>query len=134
MFNKVKLKIKNKIKEFLGIYTIIDEINKTKRYIDYQNSSINKRINELNDKVESLHRTLQEVVKVGVDVEYRDCDSWAVVCYNHIPNTPIVKFIPLHNYNGKEITEFLRRFDSGKYKIDTPMRYINEELLYIWNK
>lgn len=57
-----------------------------------------------------------------------------VVCFNK-GNTPIVKFIDLRGYNPHEIVDYLGRFDSGRYAIDTPMKSIFEdEMFYQWKE
>lgn len=141
MFKKLKSRLRLKLIKCLGIDGIHAEINELRTKIDkcyiHTDSlcSSNKGyILECNEKLDSLHRTIQEVVKVGVDVDSSTSRSWAVVCYNHTPNTPVVKFIPLYEYDGREITEFLKRFDAGCFKIDTPFKFIEEDLLYDWKK
>lgn len=133
MFKEFKRKIKEKLIKFL-------EIDKLKMRI----CSIERRLNTLEtsyekqqEQIDSLHRTLEEVVKVGVDVNSMESsrnNSWAVVCFNK-GNTPIVKFIDLRDYNPHEMIDFLRRFDSGRHTIDTPMRCIFEDkLFYQWKE
>lgn len=139
MLKKLKSILRLRLIKCLGIDNINTELNELKTSIDkcYTHNdslySLNKgRITTNKEQIDSLHRTMQEVVKVGVDVDYPTSHSWAVVCYNRKPNTPTVKFIPLYNYDGVEITEFLKRFDSGSFKIDTPFSFIEERLLYNW--
>lgn len=139
MFQRLKSKLRSKVIKLLGVDNINLEISELKTNLDkcYTHTdymySLNKgRISSYEDKINSLHRTLQEVVKVGVEVDYPTSHSWAVVCYNKTPNNPTVKFIPLYGYNGIEITEFLKRFDAGSFKIDTPFSFIEEGLLYDW--
>lgn len=141
MFKKLKSRLRLRLIKYLGIDNINVELNELKTnldkcyaHTDYMHSLNKRRITSYEDKFNSLHRTIQEVVKVGVDVDYPTSHSWAVVCYNHTPNTSVVKFIPLYEYDGREITEFLKRFDAGSFKIDTPFKFIEEDLLYDWKK
>lgn len=56
-----------------------------------------------------------------------------VICYNH-GSTPIVKFLDLRRANGRDITNYLKQFDSANFKFDSPYRHMMEEdLLSLWD-
>lgn len=140
MFNKLKNKIKTRMVIFLEIDVLINDYKKQLRALDTRINNLSEyykdKISKQQSQINSLHRTLEEVVKVGVDIDglSSDGNSWAVVCFNK-GNTPIVKFINLRGYNPQEIVYFLRRFDSGRYTIDSPIGHVMEnELYYNWKE
>lgn len=148
MFNKTKLKLKNKLITWLGIDKIIKEADKTERHVKQRLCDIEKKSREelafnrkwgrnIEGKYDSLHNTVQTVVNMGADIKtnYDKNGSWAVVCFNR-GNVPIVKFIPLamNGQDGRHIYEYLKQFDASNYKIDAPMGYLNKDMFFDWDK
>lgn len=140
MFSKLKEKIKIKLIKFLEVDRIEEEMNNGFKLVcneidDYSDGFTRKNLKQ-QEQINSLHRTLEEIVKVGVDVDIVGSrnNSWAVVCFNK-GNAPIVKFIDLRGYNPHEMIDYLRRFDSGRYTIDTPMsRLMEDKSFYNWKE
>jgi uncharacterized protein YllA (UPF0747 family) len=148
MFKKLKNKIKSKLITWL-------EIDKLEVEVDWNNKKTNKELKNLqsnvdtnrkyiregleilDDKYDSLHRTIQATVSMGADIQmnYARTGSWAVVCFNR-GNTPIVKFIDLNinRYDGRDVYEFLKRFDASNYKIDSPRGYFPPDMIFNWHK
>lgn len=144
MFNKTKLKLRDKIIRWLGIDKIIEEAHETEHHIkqrlcDIERKSIeDKTFNRkwgcnIEGKYNSLHNTIQTVVNMGADIrpQYDKNGSWAVVCFNR-GNVPIVKFIPLNGRDGREMYDYLKNFDASNYKIDAPMGYLNKDMFFDW--
>ena len=139
------MSIKNKIKAKLTKWLEIDDLNSnlinvSKDFNTYKirnNSDIQRIIkyaNDLENKYDSLHNTVQECVTMGADIcrqPNRD-GSWAVVCFKR-GNTNIVKFIDLRGCDGREMYEYLKRYDSSRYKIDAPYGMIDESYFCNWN-
>jgi hypothetical protein len=131
---KLKEKIRNKLREYLGINTIwnflVDHSNnneKTFKLYDKEieqlekafrnNSSLTKNNTE---DINILHNTIRNVVSVGSDV-CRDMGSdrsWAVVCIEG--NYNIVKFIDLHGTDYRRILDFLKQYEGSRMVIDAP--------------
>ena len=142
--NFIRIKLNNLLRLDYKISLIESDINaREKQYIQkisalkHENYILNKQITALNEKEESLHRTIQSILNVGIDADIPNSrgisDSWGVICYNH-GNTPIVKFLDLRRANGRDITNYLKQFDSANFKFDSPYRMMMEEdLLSLWN-
>jgi hypothetical protein len=136
--NKIKNWIHIKLISFLKIDTLINILD---NYIDENNNTfteLRKLIYNLNqntyknlkndishfqESVNTLHKTVENVVHVGTDVHRENTDhSWAVVCIEGKIN--IVKFVSLDRKNGREILDFLKHFEAGKHCIDAPYKEI----------
>jgi len=128
------------IEDINGIQTNIKGIKQ--RLCDIESKSrddvncIRKKIYKIEDKYDSLHRTVQTTVNMGADIVQSNYDkngSWAVVCFNR-GNVPIVKFIPLNGQDGRQMYDYLKQFDASNYKIDAPMGYLHKDMFFDWNK
>jgi seryl-tRNA synthetase len=103
---------------------------------DYRND-----YNELDNKYDSLHRTIQSCVKMGADIQQQGgykggTGSWAVVCFRR-GNQDIVKFIDLDTCgrSGYDMFNYLRQFDASKHSIDTPWGCgLHRDIFYMWDK
>jgi hypothetical protein len=152
MFNKLKDKLKLKLIHWLEIdklsSNLINVSNDLKHSIADNSRDIHllrKRYredyNDLDNKYDSLHRTIQSVVKMGADIDLQPkhnnrTGSWAVVCFER-GKTNIVKFIDLdcQGRNGHEIFDYLKRFDASRNIIDTPFSCdIHRDFFYMWDK
>lgn len=151
MFNKLKTNLKLKLIHWLEIDKLnshlIDVSKDLKRSISDNSRDINTLrknyrtdYNDLDNKYDSLHRTIQECVKMGADISLQPkhnnrTGSWAVVCFKR-GNTNIVKFIDLdcQGRNGHEMFNYLKQFDSSRHVIDSPFQYFERDTLYLWNK
>lgn len=159
MFDKLKNKLKLKLVYWLEIDKLnINLINvseelktyKIKNHEDWQNlynrhqslrKSYRDDYNDLDNKYDSLQRTIQSVVKMGADIDLQPkhnnrTGSWAVVCFER-GKTNIVKFIDLDTYgrNGMEMFNYLKQFDASRYSIDTPWGCgLQRDLFYMWDK
>jgi len=127
MFTRLKDKLRIKVINWLEL----DRINELKDRI-YQcelNHSeliynIEKDLDEKDNQIEALNRTLQSVVSLGADVvrnnEYKHSGSWAVVCIEGKHN--IVKFIDLYGADYRCMLEFLKQFECSRRVIDAPYK------------
>ena len=114
----------------------ISELDKVIRVARRENAKLSDQVDLLTEKEESLHRTIQSILNIGIDADIPNnrgvSDSWGVICYNH-GNTPIVKFLDLRRANGRDITNYLKQFDSANFKFDSPYRMMmKEDLLSLW--
>lgn len=148
MFNKLKEKLKLKLIHWLEI----DKLNTTTKDLNHSIADNSRDIhllrksyrtdyNDLDNKYDSLHRTIQSVVKMGADIDLQPkhnnrTGSWAVVCFER-GKTNIVKFIDLdcQGRNGHEMFDYLKRFDASRNIIDTPFSCdIHRDFFYMWDK
>lgn len=152
MFNKLKNKLRLKLIHWLEIDKLNSNlinvskdlkksINKNSEDI-YELKTVHRRdYQELDNKYDSLHRTIQECVKMGADIQqlggYKGgTGSWAVVCFRR-GNQDIVKFIDLvtHGRNGMDMLNYLKQFDASRYSIDVPWGYgLHRDIFYIWDR
>lgn len=103
---------------------------------DYRND-----YNELDNKYDSLHRTIQSCIKMGADIQqlggYKGgTGSWAVVCFRR-GNQDIVKFIDLDTCgrSGYDMFNYLKQFDASRHAIDSPWGCgLHRDLFYMWNR
>ena len=142
---KIKAWIKNKLREFLGVDTLSTDINNIDRKLiatEIENSttfnnlqnrisnshtSLKGDISHFQESVNTLHRTVENVVHIGTDVDFHpNGHSWAVVCVEGKIN--IVKFIPLDRQDARSILDFLKQFGRGRHCIDAPSRLMFDEL------
>lgn len=159
MFNKLKNKIRLKLINWLEIdklnlnlikankdfntYKTRNHEDWQKLYNGYQNlrKSYRSDYNELDNKYDSLHRTIQSCVKMGADIQQSSgykggTGSWAVVCFKR-GNQDIVKFIDLDTCgrSGIDMFNYLRQFDASRHVIDAPWGCgLHKELFYTWDK
>lgn len=116
----------------------IDDLNLNIKALDKR---INNKFISLDDKYDSLHRTIQSCVKMGADIQqlggYKGgTGSWAVVCFRR-GNNDIVKFIDLdcQGRDGREMFNYLKQFDASRYAIDSPFSCgLHRDLFYMWDK
>lgn len=139
MFNKLKVKIRNKLRIYLGIkdlrQDLIDYKKETRQDITNCENNINRHekninnhnnlISQFDDKVETIHNTVENVIHIGTDVRqtgYGSCKehSWAVVCIEGKMN--IVKFVDLDRSDAREVLHFLKQFEAGRHCIDAPCK------------
>jgi hypothetical protein len=120
MFKKLKTNIKNKIKEWLGITELNVKLNAYKESNNLYAKYLKNEISNNSEAITSIHRTLENVIHIGTDVRPNqyDAHSWAVVCVEGKMN--LVKFIDLRNQDGREILQFLKRYEAGRHCIDAP--------------
>ena len=135
---KFKNWLRVKLIRFLGIDTLINLFDK---HIDKNDTSfceLRKLIYDLNhstkkdlkndishfqESVNTLHRTIENVVHIGTDVKFNEREhNWAVVCIEGKIN--IVKFIELDRNNAKDMLHILKQFEGGRHCIDTPYKEI----------
>lgn len=152
MLNKFKTKLKLKLIHWLEIDKLnsnLISVSKDLKHSIGDNSrdihSLRKRYredyNDLDNKYDSLHRTIQSCVKMGADIDLQPkhnnrTGSWAVVCFRR-GNNDIVKFIDLdcQGRDGREMFNYLKQFDASRYAIDSPFSCgINRDLFYMWDK
>jgi hypothetical protein len=152
MLNKLKTKLKLKLINWLEIDKLNSNINDLSKYLTNSIKANQQDIytlgkeykidyNDLDNKYNSLHRTIQECVKMGADIQVQPnhnnrTGSWAVVCFKR-GNTNIVKFIDLDcvGSNGHEIYNYLRQFDASRHMVDSPFGYsdILRNVFYQWD-
>lgn len=149
MFNKLKAKLRLKLRLFLGVSDLEENFTEYKHSNDREifNHNMNlkwcgeqfeihkNKFGVQNDKIEALHNTLQNVVSIGSDITNRQYDmsgSWAVVCIEGRYN--VVKFVDLRGQYGRDILHFLKQFEAGRYVIDAPMGFFSKDMFVDWNK
>lgn len=134
MFNKLKRKIKLKLTSFLEIDNLEETFNKYKnkndrdifnheenlQWCSKKLENHDKQISQFDNKIESIHNTVENVVHIGTDVRRDPYEnhSWAIVCIEGKMN--IVKFVDLNGRNSMEILRYLKQFEGGRHCIDTP--------------
>jgi hypothetical protein len=129
--NKIKKWVWTKLREFLCIDNIEKEFGKHEMKNEYEINSLRDQINtnyrilnedisHFQESVNILHKTVENVVHIGTDVDYNPNNhSWAVVCVEGKMN--LVKFISLSDKrDAMDILNFLKQFEAGKHCIDTP--------------
>lgn len=139
---KLKTKLRNAIRGFLGIKVIEAEFDRYKSLNDFAMNDQDRNINSLRkslrsseDKINTLHTTLSNVVSFGSDIyknQNRYDRSWAVVCIEG--NNNIVKFVDLSSKDARDVLNVLKSFEGGRYVNDTPMSYLPKEMFIDWNE
>lgn len=141
--NKFKNWLRFKIIKFLGIDTLTNLIDK---HIDTNDNTFNELknliydinyntqknikndISHFQESVNTLHRTVENVVHIGTDVKetnkYNNERSWAVICVEGKLN--LVKFVSLDVRSIKELLQYLKQYEAGRHCIDSP----HAELFY----
>lgn len=138
--NKFKLWLKTKLRNYLeidsNVESIKNEINNNESTNKAQFDLLNKWINNTHrnlktdishfqESVNTLHRTVENVVHIGTDVRFNEREhSWAVVCIEGKIN--IVKFVDLNRNDSRYVLDFLKQFEAGRHCVDTP----HKELFY----
>lgn len=140
MFNKIKNKIKEKLILFLGVDKLEKLLIEYQKHNDERFLSIGHKhkhhdriINRHDEKIHALHDTLSSVVSIGSDIAYHsNGTSWAVVCIEGSYN--VVKFIDLNGTDAREILNFLKHFEAGRYVHDAPpmMKHMAKEWFVDW--
>lgn len=144
MLNKLKHKIRLKLINWLEINKLNDKLIDIRSDISDVNQymfALRKDYNDLDNKYDSLHRTIQECVKMGADIRIQPTynnrtGSWAVICFRR-GNQDIVKFIDLDTQgrSGHEIFNYLKQFDASRHIIDTPWGCgLHRDLFYQWDR
>ena len=135
MFKKIKVKIREKLKLYLDISDLKQELtdykNKNDKNIFNHERNLewcSEQISQFDSKVEAIHNTVKNVVHIGTDVRCNDYHSWAVVCIEGKIN--IVKFVPLNGKDARYILDFLKQFEAGRHCIDTPCKEMFYENLW----
>lgn len=137
--DNIKLKIKRKLKSFLDIYSLEDVVKENRRSVarDIYNHENNikwlqEQLADANEKIDALHKTVSSVVSIGADVTtpYDNRGSWAVICIEG--NYNIVKFVDLRGQYGRDILQFLKQFETGRYVIDAPMGFLSKDMFIDW--
>jgi hypothetical protein len=137
--DNIRLKIKRKLKSFLGIYSLEDIVAENQKSVmkDIYNHENNikwleNQLADANEKIDALHKTISSVVSIGADITtpYDNRGSWAVVCIEG--NYNVVKFINLRGQYGRDILHFLKQFEASRYVIDAPMGLFSKDMFIDW--
>lgn len=143
MFKKLKVKIRKQLRLYLGIkdleQELIDYKKETNKNIFNHERNLQwcseqfdihkKQISQFDDKVETIHNTVENIVHIGTDIKQYSNNreySWAVICIEGKMN--IVKFVDLDRNNAIDILHFLKQFEAGSYCIDTPCKGMFNDL------
>jgi len=137
--NKFKKWLQIKLKDFLDIGNIESnfkdhETFNSIRFSDiesdihdktsYLRNLINNNVNDIShcqESVNILHNTIENIVHIGTDVyKSNQGHSWAIVCVEGKMN--LVKFVDLNRQDGREVLDFLKRYEAGRHCIDTPYK------------
>lgn len=137
--NKFKNWLRIKLKKFLDIDDIESNFKDHEIFNNIRFSDVEKDINDrvsylrklinnstndishLNDSINVLHNTIENVVHIGTDVRTvpnNYSHSWAVICIEGKIN--IVKFIDLNGKDCRDIIYYLKQYEGGKHCIDIP--------------
>ena len=133
--NKIKSWIRNTLIKFLSIdklnesFTTHETVTNIRlRDIDWNLETVDKdikyltkEVNHFNQSIDAIHRTVENVVHIGTDV-YKENQghSWAVICVEGKMN--LVKFVDLNRQDGRDVLDFLKRYEAGRHCIDTPYK------------
>ena len=124
MFDKIKYKLKYKLKSWLDV----DICENSIELLNNTTKNINSEISHFQESVNTLHNTVENVVHIGTNVhktnQYNQERSWAVICIEGKLN--IVKFVSLDRDNAMDILKYLKQFEAGRHCIDHPYK----ELFY----
>lgn len=119
MFNKLKTKLKTKLRKWLEIELLEKDFTYYKDKIDRDLFNKENDIQYNSDSIKILHNTVENVVHIGTDVRrHNDAHSWAVVCIEGKMN--LVKFVDLNRNNAMDILHFLKQFEGGRNCVDAP--------------
>lgn len=132
IFNKLKLRIKR----CLDITNLEEELSLTQRelkgYKAVNEVTIKRHSDNINynaQAIDSLHRTIENVIHIGTDIhENHHGRSWAVICIEGKLN--IVKFVDLDRKDAREILNFLKHFEGGRHCVDAPYKEVFYEGLF----
>lgn len=96
-----------------------ETFNNIQKRIDDTNTAFGNKTSHLQNSIDVLHNTVENVVHIGTDVHRENTGhSWAVVCIEGKMN--IVKFIDLHRRDARDILDFLKHFEAGRHCVDYP--------------
>lgn len=131
--------LKEKLRNWLEINTIDQNLNlleqKTNNHnkiintnifdinnrIDFTNKILQDKFSHFQDSVNTLHRTVKNAIHIGTDVRVNEREhSWAVVCIEGKMN--LVKFVDLGRNDARYVLDFLKQFDAGRHCIDAPYK------------
>ncbi len=122
--NKLKKWIKNKLRKYLGIEEVEEQINVLASDIEKGDRKISDAINQSNMAI-SVSRKLQKTSEslinqfnISADIYPHEKSSWAVISIQGRPE--YVKFVNLSNRDMREISSFLRQFEGTNRTIDSP--------------
>ncbi|WP_405169456.1 hypothetical protein [Paenibacillus sp. FSL H3-0286] len=140
MLNKIKEKLRNKLRHFLRINDLENKLTNFKRTVgsnlirhDEKIELIHRNVRDNSIKIEALHNTLSNVVSMGSDIAPNNSgNSWAVVCVEG--NYNIIKFFDLSQRDGREMLRLLKSFEGGRYVNDTPMGYFPKSEFINWER
>lgn len=138
LINKIKYNLKQNLRSFIDLDTLernMDsrDIHNKERIslLERENALLRHSLRRSNEKIEALHNTLSNVVSMGSDIApYGRGQSWAVVCVEGKYN--VVKFYDLSQKDGREMLEFLKRFEGGRYVNDTPIGFFPKNMFIDW--
>lgn len=138
LINKIKYNLKEIVRSFIDLDTLernvdsIDIHNKERfSIIERENAFLRHSLRRANEKIEALHNTLSNVVLMGSDIApYGRGQSWAVVCIKGKYN--VVKCYDLSQKDGREMLDFLKRFEGGRYVNDTPIGIFPKNMFIDW--
>lgn len=127
---RIKRWLMLKLIEILGIDSLSDNLYNLKTSYDNQLNCMNIKINQHYNDIYTLNKTIKNIVSIGTDINLQPTNnSWSVICIEGKIN--IVKFIDLNNNDARHILEYLKQFELGRHCIDTPNKYMFEELYKI---
>jgi hypothetical protein len=133
--------LKKKLRKWLDIDTLNSELSNLKGefsshnkrnicdlhllydQISISHQSLKEDISHFQQSVNTLHKTVENVVHIGTDVRNNINNrehSWAVICIEGKMN--IVKFVELAREDGRYVLDFLKQFESGRHCIDAPCK------------
>lgn len=130
---KIRNWLKVKLRKFLDVEELASKFNNhvDSNYVSFSNlyntisvinRNLTKDISHLQESINILHRTIENVVHIGTDVT-RNNDgehSWAVICIEGKIN--IVKFVDLGRKDAQYVLDFLKQFEAGRHCVDAPYR------------
>lgn len=111
------------------IKSLNEESINSKEYIANTTDLLRKRVSHNEESIDVLHKTIENVVHIGTDVDANRTNhggSWAVVCIEGKMN--IVKFVDLSRGDIRHVLDFLKQFEAAKHCIDMPYLAFKEEL------
>lgn len=128
---KIKLWIKEKLKNYLGMISLEEDFEFYKKLHDFETDRDRKYAlkveSKTNDAIRALHTTLESVVSIATDVQpFERSGSWAVVCVEGRVNR--VQFYALGSRDAQEVFSFLKSFEAGRHCIDSPMKFFKDGL------
>ncbi|QJI52424.1 hypothetical protein [Psychrobacillus phage Perkons] len=122
---KILMRIKIKIKKYLGILELQEDFDDSKEKWKKASTAITEKLNRLqydNGELKELNDFLISQFNISADLGRKEYhNNWAVLSIKG--NQDYVRFIDLSQRDIREIEMFLKRFEGTNRIVDSPFKF-----------